>query len=71
MVVYVDLATNRQGVTTVAALWPIITLAGVFLGLRLYSKLTRSRQLWWDDYLIIAAWVCFTCLLPCDWEHPV
>ncbi|KAK4119348.1 hypothetical protein N657DRAFT_659100 [Parathielavia appendiculata] len=57
MVVYVDLATNHRGVIILAVLWPMITLSGVFLGLRLYSKLTRSRRLWWDDYCIIAAWI--------------
>ncbi|KAK4236865.1 hypothetical protein C8A03DRAFT_45195 [Achaetomium macrosporum] len=63
MVVYVDLATNPRGRTILAALWPMTTLAGVFLGLRLYSKLTRSRGLWWDDYFIIAAWI--TLLVSC------
>ncbi|GAB1317108.1 hypothetical protein MFIFM68171_07318 [Madurella fahalii] len=57
MVVYVDLASNPRGLTIVAVLWPMISLSGVFLGLRLYSKLTRSRGLWWDDHFIIASWV--------------
>ena len=57
--VYVDLATNPHGVTIIAVLWPMTALSVIFLGLRLYSKLTRSRQLWWDDYLITVAWVCF------------
>ncbi|KAK4156797.1 putative integral membrane protein [Chaetomidium leptoderma] len=57
MVVYVDLATNPRGVTIVSVLWTMITLSGLFVGLRLYSKLTRIRRLWWDDYFIIVAWI--------------
>ncbi|KAK3298691.1 putative integral membrane protein [Chaetomium fimeti] len=57
MVVYVDLATNPQARVIVAVLWVMTTLAGVFLSLRLYSKISRRRRLWWDDYLIIVAWV--------------
>ena len=37
--------------------WLLASFAGVFLGLRLYCKLWRRRQLWWDDYLLIASWV--------------
>jgi hypothetical protein len=59
MVVYVDLAANPRGVTIIAVLWTMTTLSGLFLGLRLYSKLARTRQLWWDDCVIIVAWVCF------------
>jgi hypothetical protein len=60
MVVYVDLSTNPQGVTIIAVLWSFMGLSGIFLSLRLYSKLMRSRWLWWDDYFIIVAWVWFT-----------
>ncbi len=62
MTVYVDLATNPRGVTIIAVLWTMMALSGTFLSLRLYSKLTRSRSLWWDDYFIIVAWVCQPCL---------
>ncbi|KAH6854779.1 hypothetical protein B0I37DRAFT_39548 [Chaetomium sp. MPI-CAGE-AT-0009] len=57
MVVYVDLATNPQGRVIVAGLWVMTTLAAIFLGLRLYSKLSRGRRFWWDDGLIVVAWV--------------
>lgn len=37
--------------------WLLSSFSGLFLGLRLYCKLWRRRQLWWDDYLLIASWV--------------
>ena len=39
------------------AFWLLTTLATLFLGLRVYCKAIRVRSLWWDDYLLIAAWV--------------
>lgn len=38
--------------------WSLAALSTLFLGLRVYSKLIRRRQLWWDDYFLIASWVC-------------
>jgi hypothetical protein len=37
--------------------WLLTSLAFVFLALRIYCKFHRGRKLWWDDYLLIAAWV--------------
>lgn len=34
-------------------------LSAIFLGLRLYCKVIRRRGFWWDDYVLIAAWVSF------------
>lgn len=39
------------------SIWVLAALAGTLLGLRLYSKLYRHRSLWWDDYILITAWV--------------
>jgi hypothetical protein len=64
MAVYIDLARNPRGVTIVAVLWSFIAFSGLTLVLRLYSKLTRSRRLWWDDYFIIVAWVWFCRFTP-------
>jgi hypothetical protein len=61
MAVYIDLARNPRGVTIVAVLLSFIAFSGLTLVLRVYSKLTRSRRLWWDDYFIIVAWVWFCC----------
>jgi len=38
--------------------WVLGGLSSALLGLRLFSKLWRKRPLWWDDYALIAAWVC-------------
>ncbi|KAJ9144029.1 hypothetical protein NKR19_g6569 [Coniochaeta hoffmannii] len=38
-------------------IWALAGLSGLFLGLRLYSKLWRRRPLWWDDSFLIAAWL--------------
>ncbi|KAH6623400.1 hypothetical protein F5144DRAFT_595577 [Chaetomium tenue] len=37
-------------------IWSLAALSTVFLGLRVYSKILRRRQLWWDDYVLIASW---------------
>lgn len=40
-----------------AATWSLVMTAGIFLALRIYCKRRRSTGLWWDDHLMIAAWV--------------
>ena len=32
--------------------WMMLVIAIVFLSLRLYSRLSRSKSLWWDDYIL-------------------
>jgi len=39
------------------AAWTLTGLATGFLGLRVYCKYLGGRSLWWDDYVLIAAWV--------------
>ena len=39
------------------AIWTLAGSATVFLGLRLFAKHRGQRLLWFDDYLLIAAWV--------------
>ena len=38
-------------------LWFLFAGATLFLGLRLYFKVTRRHQLWWDDYILIVTWM--------------
>ncbi|AEO65571.1 uncharacterized protein THITE_2112686 [Thermothielavioides terrestris NRRL 8126] len=57
MVVYMPIKDNPRGATILAVLWSMISLSAIFLGLRLYSKLARSRQLWWDDHIIVFSWI--------------
>lgn len=37
--------------------WALVVLSGLFLGLRLYCKIWRRREVWWDDHFLIASWV--------------
>ncbi|KAH7370112.1 hypothetical protein BKA65DRAFT_386693 [Rhexocercosporidium sp. MPI-PUGE-AT-0058] len=38
-------------------LWSLFAGATVFLGLRLYCKLSRRTGLWYDDYVLVLSWV--------------
>ncbi len=48
---------NNSGPKLDAVIWALTGLASMFLGLRLYCKLSRHKRLWWDDYILIASWV--------------
>lgn len=39
------------------SIWALTIVSAIFLGLRVYCKLTRHRALWWDDYFLIFSWV--------------
>ncbi|KAK3954330.1 hypothetical protein QBC32DRAFT_336455 [Pseudoneurospora amorphoporcata] len=41
-------------------IWLLIGLSGGFLGLRVYCKFSRRKGLWWDDIVLIGAWICLT-----------
>lgn len=58
----VDTETADQddfGPRILVAVWLVGVLSGIALGLRLYCKVKRSRQAWYDDYILMAAWVSF------------
>lgn len=38
-------------------IWLLFVGATAFLGLRLWCKLDRRTGLWWDDHILVAAWV--------------
>ncbi|EFQ91345.1 hypothetical protein CFE70_004877 [Pyrenophora teres f. teres 0-1] len=38
-------------------LWSLFAGASVFLALRTWIKVTRRHGLWWDDYILLVAWV--------------
>lgn len=59
-------ATADFGPLLNLAIWTLAGSATVFLGLRLFAKHRGQRALWYDDYLLIAAWVCL--LSPGDGE---
>jgi hypothetical protein len=56
--VAIRLAKDDNGPVTVGVVWFLCAFAAVFLGLRLYAKITRQQGLWWDDYILISSWVC-------------
>lgn len=58
------MAAEDNGPTIVGVTWFLCFFCGGFLALRVYAKLSRRHDLWWDDYVLIAAWVEFT--TPCS-----
>ncbi|KAK4161581.1 hypothetical protein QBC43DRAFT_217276 [Cladorrhinum sp. PSN259] len=44
---------------SIAIIWAFFGLSTIFLVLRVYCKIWRSRGLWWDDHILIASWLCF------------
>lgn len=55
--------TPNLGPGTAAAIWALVGMSAVFLVLRIYCKIWRSRGLWWDDWVLIISWVCPKSLL--------
>ncbi|CAN8097803.1 unnamed protein product [Discula destructiva] len=45
------------GPMVMAVCWTMTGVAAIFLGLRLYVKLTAHRKLYWDDFLLVASWL--------------
>jgi hypothetical protein len=43
-----------------ALMWLMVSVAALFLFTRLYLKKCQMRGLWWDDYILLAAWICQT-----------
>ncbi len=46
------------GPGSAAAIWTLFGAATVFLSLRVYCKVWRSRGVWWDDVVLVISWVC-------------
>ncbi len=51
------------GPGSAAAIWTLFGAATVFLSLRVYCKVWRSRGIWWDDVVLVISWVCTHVLL--------
>ncbi|KAH8651954.1 hypothetical protein BGZ60DRAFT_361382, partial [Tricladium varicosporioides] len=52
--------------------WVLAIAAFIFLSLRIYCKRKRSRGLWYDDYVVIFAWICLfivTCCISVNISH--
>lgn len=37
--------------------WLLLSLAGIVVGARIWAKISARKGLWWDDYIVVAAWV--------------
>ncbi|KAK1758832.1 hypothetical protein QBC47DRAFT_409662 [Echria macrotheca] len=57
---FAALPHDNLGPHLLRTIWIMIGASMVFLFLRLYAKVSRSRGLWWDDHILIGAWVCIT-----------
>lgn len=60
---------DDRGPAIVAVHWSMTSLATMFLGLRLYCKTLTKRRLWWDDWLLILAWVRCPDPANCGFAH--
>jgi hypothetical protein len=60
----VDSSEPDNGPLLLGVSWGLTSLATVFLGLRLYCKLSTGRRLWWDDWIMLAGWVRHPPCLP-------
>ena len=54
-----SLPHDNQGTKMNAVVWSLCAIATLFVALRLSAKFWRRKHLWWDDYILIAACVCF------------
>ncbi|KAI0174031.1 hypothetical protein BJ166DRAFT_574367 [Pestalotiopsis sp. NC0098] len=52
-----------RGIETLGVIWSLTGASGIILVLRVYCKFSRHRGLWWDDYILILAWVWYLSLL--------
>ena len=48
---------DDRGPVVLAVGWGLTAVASLFLALRLYCKHMSRRRLWWDDWVLVAAWV--------------
>ncbi|OAL51188.1 hypothetical protein IQ07DRAFT_679479 [Pyrenochaeta sp. DS3sAY3a] len=46
-----------NGPVIMGVTWWLTFFCGGFLALRVYAKVSRKQGLWWDDHILIAAWV--------------
>ncbi|KAK3395474.1 hypothetical protein B0T20DRAFT_35804 [Sordaria brevicollis] len=51
---------DNAGIRLNIVIWILIGISSVFLGLRVYCKFSRRKGLWWDDIMLIGAWICLT-----------
>jgi hypothetical protein len=54
-----DLPHDSAGERLNVSVWCLFSAATVFLLLRVYCRFLGRRNLWWDDWILIAGWVSF------------
>lgn len=52
-----ELVANDFGPKINGVSWSLTAASTLFLGTRLYIKRTAHRGFWWDDYVLVAAWL--------------
>jgi len=52
-----QLPHDDRGPQILGVHWTLTFFATIFLCLRIYTKRLTGRSLWWDDWILIAAWV--------------
>ncbi|KAK3348177.1 hypothetical protein B0H65DRAFT_424083 [Neurospora tetraspora] len=50
--------TVSVGPEIIIADWLLVCVSALFFGLRIYSKFLRKTSLWWDDHVLVVAWLC-------------
>ncbi|KAJ4288799.1 hypothetical protein N0V88_007126 [Collariella sp. IMI 366227] len=55
---YAALPHNNDASKLLACIWGQGIVSTIFLSLRIYCRLKKRTRLWWDDIILIAAWVC-------------
>ncbi|PSN68609.1 hypothetical protein BS50DRAFT_599165 [Corynespora cassiicola Philippines] len=50
-------AVPDNGPVIVGVTWWLCFFSGAFLALRIYAKLSRRHELWWDDHILIVSWI--------------
>lgn len=48
---------ESKGREMTIVVWLLVAVSGLFLALRIYCKFLKKRGLWWDDHVLVAAWV--------------
>lgn len=59
----VDANDVSLGQTWIVTLWIMVAGSGAFISFRILARAKRRMRLWWDDYLIVMAWVLIYFLL--------
>lgn len=49
-----------RGTSMIFIIWLLFAISGVFLGLRVYCRCRGGGRLWWDDWVMIFAFVCYS-----------